>query len=60
MRLSKRISAIEAVSSAGLSNAARRWLGLPAKDDPHGEEFDPASIDTSTWSQELKAWLGVD
>lgn len=60
--MAKRLDALE-TPAGGLPACAKAWLGWPLSDAERAEaEALPASgaIDTSMWSKEAKAWLGVD
>ncbi len=64
--LSNRVATLERGRSPALSPAVKAWLGWPLTDaeqqvlNDGGDLGDTAEIDTSTWSKELKAWLGVE
>ena len=65
MNLARRINALEARQPDGLSLAAKAWLGQPLSDAEQmafKERSTPdlSTIDTSSWSQELKTWLDVE
>lgn len=63
--LHKRIAALENTGPANISPAVKLWLGWPVNDaelqaahDEAGSEVE--NIDTSEWTTEVKAWLGLD
>lgn len=65
--LNRRLDALEAAKPSDLSPIVKQWLGWPlteaeqrAVDDRAGIETDWDAIDTSDWSAEMKAWLGVN
>lgn len=62
MNLKRRIAALEGHGPRVSSARVRAWLGLPVTDAELAAEppFEPATVDGSGWSKELKAWLGLD
>lgn len=62
MSLRRRLALLEVGHRGGeLSPSARKWLGLPVTEAELAAEvpFDPATVDRSGWSKELKTWLGL-
>lgn len=67
--MAKRLKALEAVGPQNLPPDIKVWLGYPltpaeqaqidAAADDAGVDHDFDAIDTSGWSREAKAWLGV-
>lgn len=65
--LRTRLNALEADKPDELSPLVKQWLGMPvpaaelaAANDRHMLDRDWDDIDTSNWSEGLKAWLGVN
>ena len=63
--LNNRVAALETGNGSELSPAAKAWLGQPLTDGERAalatdRPVDSRDIDTSTWSKELKAWLGIN
>ena len=63
----RRLEALEAGKGDELSPIVRQWLGMPvsaaelaAANDKRLLDQDWDDIDTSNWSEGLKAWLGVN
>lgn len=67
MTLRRRVNALEARTPGELSARVQQWLGQPvsaaelnAANDSRVLDKDWDAIDTSNWSEGLKAWLGVN
>lgn len=61
--LAKRVDTLEtARSGSGLSPAAKAWLGhkLTPAEQSALAAWVPEPVDTGSFSQELKTWLGID
>ena len=60
--LAKRLDALE-VGQSILSPKAKQWLGWSLTDAEqrtlNHDAVDPDASDTSGWSREAKAWLGI-
>lgn len=60
--LAKRLDALE-VGQSILSPKVKQWLGWslsePERQMLDHDAVDPDAIDTSGWSREAKAWLGI-
>lgn len=62
MSIKRRLAALEQGSGQGmLSPSVRKWLGWPVTDTELAAEepFDPAAVDSSGWTREMKTWLGL-
>jgi hypothetical protein len=61
-RLSARIAKLEAGKGVELSERAKAWLGmrppLTAEEDAVLPRVDPATVDRSNWSPQMREWLG--
>ena len=60
----KRLDALEAGRPV-LSPRVKQWLGWPLSDAERvalddDAAVEPNTIDTTNWSTEAKAWLGID
>ena len=65
--MERRVTYLEQSGPLCLSPAVKAWLGWSltaaeqhALDAREVSTIDLGTIDTSTWSKELKAWLGVE